>query len=166
MSERASISSQSGVRGRFWQAVLTRQLPLASLYPVEALERVALVKEGVPAALLVLLSEDMAISRDKLYDTLGVARATVDRKVRERRALSQDESERTLGMARLVGQVDAIVRQSGDPQGFDAARWVAAWLDRPHAALGGRRPAELMDTADGRSLVSDLIARMQSGAYA
>lgn len=166
MRARDLTSVQAGPRHQFWQAVLSRQLPLTSLDSFETLERVELVKEGVPAGLLVLLSEDMAISRDKLYDTIGVARATVDRKVRERRALSQDESERTLGMARLIGQVDAIVRQSGRPDGFDAAKWVATWLDRPHPALGGKRPAQLMDTSDGRSLVSDLIARIQSGAYA
>lgn len=80
--------------------------------------------------------------------------------------LNQDESERVLGIARLVGQVDNMVRESGNPEGFNAATWVAKWLDRPQPALGGMRPAELMDTADGRGIVSDLIARMQSGAYA
>ena len=58
-----------------------------------------------------------------------------------------------------------MVTESGSPQGFDAAKWVAAWLDRPQSVLRGKRPAEMMDTADGRSVVSDLVARMQSGAY-
>ncbi len=34
------------------------------------------------------------------------------------------------------------------------------------AALGGKRPADLMDTAEGQAIVSNLVARMQSGAYA
>lgn len=38
--------------------------------------------------------------------------------------------------------------------------------DEPLAALGGGKPAELKDTPDGEELVSDLVARMQSGAYA
>ena len=59
-----------------------------------------------------------------------------------------------------------MVHESGDPRGFKAAEWVAAWLDRPHPALGGRRPAELMDTTDGRAIVFDLVARAQSSAYA
>lgn len=151
---------------KLWRDLLSRRLPLASLYPFDAIERVELVKEGVPADLLVLISEDMAITKDKLYATIGLARATVNRKLRDRQVLSQDESERVLGIARLVGQVDTIVKESGNPGGFDAAKWVAAWLDRPQPALGGKPPAELMDTSDGRSIVSDLIARMQSGAYA
>jgi len=141
-------------------------LPLVALYPFDALERVELVKQGVPAGLLVLISEDMAIPKDKLYITIGLARATVNRKLREQQVLSQDESERVLGIARLVGQVHTLVEESGSLEGFNAAKWVAAWLDQPQPALGGKRPAELMDTADGRSIVSDLVARMQSGAYA
>ncbi len=147
---------------------MRRMLPLSSLYERDAMERVRLVKQGVPAQLLVVLARDMAISREKLYATIGVPRATADRKIREQALLNPDESERALGIARLVGQVDQIVRESGSPEGaegFDAARWAAAWLDRPHPALGGVRPATLMDTAEGRGIVSDLIAQMQSGAY-
>lgn len=145
---------------------LRRLLPLSSLYTRDAMERVRLVKRGVPAQFLVVLADDMAISKEKLYSTIGVARATADRKIREQTLLSPDESERALGIARLVGQVDQIVRESGSPEGFDAARWTAAWLDRPHPALGDVRPGTLMDTAEGRGIVSDLVAQMQSGAYA
>jgi len=162
-----STSPARGPRlNKLWRDLLSRRLPLASLYPFDAIERVDLVKEGVPASLLVLISEDMAISKDKLYTTLGLARATVNRKLRGQQVLNQDESERVLGIARLVGQVDQMVKESGNAVGFDAAKWVAAWLDRPQAALGGKRPAELMDTSDGSGIVSDLVARMQSGAYA
>ena len=153
-------------RNKLWRDLLSRRLPLASLYPFDAIERIEMVKEGVPASLLVLISEDMAISKDKLYTTIGLARATVNRKLREQQVLNQDESERVLGIARLVGQVSTLVKESGNPEGFNAAKWVATWLDQPQPALGGKRPAELMDSVDGRSIVSDLVARMQSGAYA
>ena len=161
-----TLASATAKRKKLWSALLSRRLPLASLYPFEAIERIELIREGVPARLLVLISEDMAIPKDRLYRTIGLARATVNRKLRGQQALSPDESERVLGIARLVGQVDAMVRESGNSEGFDAAKWVAAWLDRPQPALGGKRPADLMDTADGRGIVADLVARMQSGAYA
>jgi uncharacterized protein (DUF2384 family) len=79
--------------------------------------------------------------------------------------LSQDESERALGIARLIGLVEKIVGESGEPAGFDAARWTAAWLERPNNALAGKTPGDFMDTADGRALVAGLVAQMQSGAY-
>ena len=69
----------------------------------------------------------------------------------------------------VVASADAFflhVEESGDPTDFDAPAWTATWLDRPLPALGGRKPADFMDTAEGQQLVSNLIARMQSGAYA
>ena len=69
-------------------------------------------------------------------------------------------------MARLVGQVQSMVNDSGDPRGFNAAEWVARWLEEPLAALGGQKPVELMDTTEGQTMVSNLLARIQSGTYA
>ncbi len=129
-------------------------------------ERIGIVKQGLPANVLVTLATDMDVPRELVFSWLGIPRATANRKVRLDTVLSQDESERALGITRIVGQVGRIVRESGNPEGFDAARWTAAWLERPSRPLGGRRPGEFMDTADGRALVSGLVAQMQSGAYA
>lgn len=136
------------------------------LYGFGRVDRIGMVKEGLPARLLTTLATDMHVPRERLYAWLGIARATANRKVKDDRVLSQDESERALGIARLVGQVGKIVAESGEPAGFDAARWTAEWLEEPNAALGGKAPGEFLDTADGRALVSGLVAQMQSGAYA
>lgn len=67
---------------------------------------------------------------------------------------------------RLVSQVETMVKQSGTLEGFDAERWVIEWLHRPLPALGDKKPAELMGTKEGREIVSGILARIQSGAYA
>jgi putative toxin-antitoxin system antitoxin component (TIGR02293 family) len=136
-----------------------------TFFHASPLERIRIIKQGVPAKFVVVISVSMKMSKETLYGALNLARATIDRKVSKKQLLDQDESERVLAMTRLVGQADSIVRDSGTTEGFSAAEWVAAWLQRPHPALGGRRPGELMDTADGRDLVTDLLARQQSGAY-
>lgn len=136
------------------------------VYRADPLIRIGWVRDGVPAEVLPAMSAAMAVPREVLYTTLGLARATVSRKLQAGQRLSSDESERVLGLLRLIGQANALVAESGRPEGFDAARWVARWLDRPLPALGGLRPADLMDTGEGRELVSNLLARMQSGAYA
>ena len=87
-----------------------------------------------------------------------------DRKAREDEPPSADEA-RARGMAGLIVQVQTMIEESGNPESFDAAKWVARWLDRPLPALGGQKPGELMGTADGRALVHNIVARMQSGAY-
>ena len=131
----------------------------------EPLEQVQVIKQGVPAQMVVTVAKRMGITKERLFTTLGLPRATVDRKVREKKTLSQDESSRVLGISRLVGQAQAMVVESGDPIGFNAAEWVAGWLDQPVSALGGRRPAELMDTAEGQAIVANLLERAQTGAY-
>ena len=75
--------------------------------------------------------------------------------------------KKLVGLSRLIGQVDAMVRESGEaPVGFDAARWFAAWMGEPVAALGGLRPQQLLDTADGREALATLLLQMRSGVYA
>jgi putative toxin-antitoxin system antitoxin component (TIGR02293 family) len=148
-------------------AIVWRRVECAAeLFRTTKMQRVKIVKKGVPARYTGVLAAGMRMSKDKFYSTMGLPRATVDRKVRANLRLNLDESERVIGIARLVGQAQSMVQESGGPADFDSAKWLAGWLDRPLPALGGRRPGEFMDTAEGRALVSDLLAQQQSGAYA
>lgn len=136
------------------------------VFDAAPVDRIDLIKHGVAAAILAGMAKRMGTSQESLMQTLGMPRATVARKVKENQLLSTEHSERLLGMAKLVGQVEKMVAQSGDPGGFDAARWVGDWLNQPNPALGGQLPAEYMDTSEGQGLVSKLLAQAQSGAYA
>ena len=136
------------------------------IFEADPLAQVRVIKHGMSPAIVEQIAERMHVSKDKLLTTLGLARATVQRKTSRRKPLSADESSRVLGISRLIGQVRALVEQSGDASGFDAARWVAGWLDQPLPALSGIAPAQLMDTAEGQAIVAQVVARMQSGVYA
>ena len=59
-----------------------------------------------------------------------------------------------------------MLQDSNAPAEFDARAWMARWLTEPLPALGGSRPADLMDTMEGQSLVAAALAKIQSGAYA
>ncbi len=135
-------------------------------FDFDPLQRITAIKNGLPATLPGDIAARMGISKDKVYFTLGLPRATVERKVREAKPLSADEGAKVLGFARLVGQVQRMVQESGQPEGFDAALWLADWIDHPLPALAGMKPAQLMDTAEGQGLVANLLSRIQSGAYA
>lgn len=67
---------------------------------------------------------------------------------------------------RLINIVQTMVNESGNPTGFDAAHWLEEWMGKPLPALACATPASYMATAEGRQLVADLLAMMQSGAYA
>jgi putative toxin-antitoxin system antitoxin component (TIGR02293 family) len=136
-----------------------------SVYTASGVERIAMIRRGVPAVALNEIVRKMAISKERLYATLRFPTSTIDRKIRNNDALSAEHSERLLGLERLIGQVEVMLSQSGTGEKFDADRWVGAWLDHPLPALGGARPAEYMDTIEGQELVSGLLAQSQSGAY-
>lgn len=162
--ERAKTVRQSGAGKR--PRAPARTLTASGLYYATELERVAIIRQGVPANILVQIGRAMDMSNDLLFSTLALPRSTVVRKIQNNETLSAEQSERVVGLERLVGQVEAMVKQSGNPEGFDAGRWVGGWLQRPLPALGGKKPAELMDTMEGQNLVARFLAQSQSGAYA
>ena len=69
-------------------------------------------------------------------------------------------------MSKLIGQAQAMVDEAGAMEGVDPAAWIAQWLDQPLPALNHHRPRDLMDTAEGQAMVSQLLGRLQSGVYA
>lgn len=128
--------------------------------------RIALIRQGLPAATVSRLSARMGMSKELLLSSLGLSRATISRKEKDASVLSKDESERVLGVETLIGMVQAMVERSGDPAGFDAARWLSNWLSKPLPALAGATPASYMDTFEGQKMIGDLLAISESGAYA
>jgi len=146
-----------------WDALVDQSF--GAMYRLDVPARVALVREGAPADLLATIAERIGISREPLYRSLGLAPSTIKRKIQGHQALAVDESETALGTARLIGQVETMLAESSDEPDFDAAKWLGRWLERPNPALGGALPMSYLDTADGRQMISELLARMQSGAY-
>ena len=137
-----------------------------ALYHAPALTQVEWVKGGVGARDAKLILGQLHVSQGEALDALQIPVATVNRKARTNAPLSAAEGERVLGVGRLLGQVQTMVQDSGDPEGFDASAWLSAWISAPVPALGGARPLDLMDTMTGQALVSQALAQMQSGAYA
>lgn len=138
----------------------------AQFYQASSLDRIHQIRDGVPARVLVQTGEDMGMTKERMVSLLSFSRATVNRRIQARDTLPAEYSERIIGLQKLVGQVEVMVTESGDPTGFNAAHWVAEWLERPLPALNHARPADFMDTMEGQALVSSLLAKMQSGAYA
>lgn len=128
-------------------------------------QRVALIRRGVPASWLRDTEAAMGFSRSALCGLLGIKVSTVNRKLHNKALLSHDESERLMGLHRLLGEVQALLRDCGDGRPFDACAWLASWLLRPNQALGGETPAAFMDTAEGREKVGRLIGAQRSGAF-
>lgn len=144
-------------------------LGFRALFQSSPQDRIALIREGVQAKDFKLLASRLGIVQERLCRMLAIAPATVNRKAAQHQALSREESEKVIGLAKLIGQVETMLDQSGDPvlaQNFDAGKWLAGWINEPVPALGGRAPSAYLDTIEGQELVSSLLAMMQTGAYA
>jgi len=137
-----------------------------TLYKAPVLTQVEWVKSGLGARDAKVILRQLRVPQGDALNALHIPVATVNRKARTNAPLSAAEGERVLGFGRLLGQLQTMVRESGNPEGFDASAWLSAWMSAPVPALGGARPLDLMDTMTGQALVSQVLAQMQSGAYA
>ncbi len=153
----ASSGQDTGSPGTFSYLGVFRASPL---------ERISLIKQGISAAQVKSLFADLHIGQGAGFKALNLSTATVNKKAKSGGVLSREESERVIGFAKLVGQLEAMIQDAGNPAGFDARAWMARWLTEPLPAFGGARPADLIDTMEGQALISTALAQIQSGAYA
>ena len=147
-------------------AASARPFRYVDVYRASPADRIRIIKEGVSARKAKRLIADLHFDQGVLLGALNLKTATVNRKAARDETLSPDESERVIGIARLVGQVEAMLKESGEPDHFDARKWLSHWLKEPLPSLGGQRPVDLIDTMEGQSLVAQALGQMQSGAYA
>ena len=141
-------------------------LSYLAVYKASPLERISMIQHGIRATEAKRIIADLAIGQGVALKALKLSPATVNKKAKHNQTLSPGESERVIGFAKLVGQLEAVIQDSGSPEGFDAVAWMSRWLNDPIPALGGARPIDLMDTMEGQALVSTTLAQLQSGAYA
>lgn len=129
-------------------------------------EQIDLIRKGIPAETLVITGTDMGMTKERLLAFLQFPRTTINRRISKKESLPPELSERMIGLQRLIGQVESMMADEGTVQDFNAAHWVAQWLEQPLPALANAKPADYMDTIAGQELVARLLAKMQSGAYA
>lgn len=127
--------------------------------------RIDQIRAGVPALFVDYLSDSLGLSKARLCRALDLPAATLGRKLRTGGNLPPSQSERVIGVQRIVQEVGRIVEQSGDLKGFNAAAWVGCFLQTPLPALGGREPADYLDTLEGQLFVANLIRRSRDGVY-
>jgi putative toxin-antitoxin system antitoxin component (TIGR02293 family) len=124
-------------------------------------------RAGVVGSLIKDLSRRMEIPSSRVFRMLGVPKATAEKKAAAREMVSGRSGQAAIGMVRLLGIAQEIVRDSTaeEAEGFDAAKWLGQWIERPQPALGGRKPSELLDTPTGVEVVGRLLGSIRSGAF-
>ncbi len=123
-----------------------------------------LAKAGLRVRLVHHLADEMRVPSDIVAEWIGLPLADV-LKPMPGKALELNQGLRLLWLARLIGQAQTIVDSARTVTDFEAAQWTGAWLQASHPALGGVRPGDYLCRPDGPQAVSDVLARMESGAY-
>jgi putative toxin-antitoxin system antitoxin component (TIGR02293 family) len=131
------------------------------------MELVEAERQGVVGVFVKDMSKAMNIPAIRMFHILGVPKATAEKKVAAGEVISGSGGRAALGMARLLGIARNIVTNSKAPEAksFDSAKWLGRWLEHPQPALGGRKPADLIDTPTGVEIVARLLGSIESGAY-
>ncbi len=129
------------------------------------LELIALVREGIPAALLKELANDLRIPLKLLGKMLNVPQATLKRIGSHNKLLQPGLSERVLELIRIFNLVTDAATDSGHPDALDAGPWLGTWLQTPVPALGGEIPGNLLDTMTGVKLVTRVLNQGLHGVY-
>jgi putative toxin-antitoxin system antitoxin component (TIGR02293 family) len=137
---------------------------LAAATPIEMVE---IEREGVPGSFIKELSKRLQIPASRMFGILGVAKATAEKKAARGEMVTGSAGQAAVGMAKLLAVAQDIVTHSTalEAKGFDAAKWLGQWIQRPQPPLGGRKPADLIGTPTGLEVVVRLLGSIESGAY-
>ncbi len=132
-----------------------------------ALEQMEAERQGVRASVVKAMAREMGLSVARFFEIIGIPKATAEKKAAANGFIDGAAGQAALGIAALLSLAQELVEAStsAEAKGFDSTRWVGQWLETPNLALGGERPANMMDAPTGRRIVHNLLAGLASGAY-
>jgi putative toxin-antitoxin system antitoxin component (TIGR02293 family) len=130
-------------------------------------ERIEHERRGVGGAVVKSLARTLGMSHLRMFEVIGIPKATAEKKAATNSPITGAAGQSALGMVRLLAVAREIVANSDSARAkdFDTAKWLGSWIEKPQPALGGRRPAEMLDTPTGIETVVKLLGALESGAY-
>ncbi len=131
------------------------------------LERIEIERNGVPGAFIKDLSRHLGLTATRTLEILGVPKSTAANKSSVGKLVAGSAGQAAVGMIRLLGIAEGILTNSTAEaaRGFDIEKWLGTWIERPQPALGGHKPADLLDTPTGLEVVARLLGSLEGGAY-
>ncbi len=128
---------------------------------------VAFEREGVEGRRIKEMAGELCLPLTSFYEMLGLPKATIEKKTAANQPIAGAHGHAALGMARVLAVAKSIVANSTakEAKDFDVGKWLGAWITRPQPSLGGKKPAEFLDTPTGADIVCRLLGAIESGAY-
>ncbi len=122
-----------------------------------SLEGIERARSGINVGLVGEYASRIGMPKEQIFSLIDLSRSTAHRLEEGNKPLDRLRSDAFAGTARVIEKARRMLAS-------DEA--VRRWLLASVPALDFRTPQELMDTHDGRQVVSNLLDRIQSGAYA
>ena len=115
------------------------------------------IERGLPASAVGAVRERAGFSDEELY-RLVAPRRTLARREAEKQALTPEESERLVRVARIAAHAEQVF-----PGQIEYAR---TWLREPKRLLGDRTPIDALATEPGARAIEELLAGIEPGLFA
>jgi len=115
------------------------------------------IHRGIPTKTVESIAKRLELTALATVESLGVAKRTWARRVQSGALLSREESERVVGLARVLAVATEVLGDSATAR---------RWLLTENRALGGVIPLRMLDTGIGVSAVLDELGRIEYGVYA
>ncbi|HEX3437161.1 MAG TPA: antitoxin Xre/MbcA/ParS toxin-binding domain-containing protein [Pseudacidobacterium sp.] len=119
-------------------------------------ELVEQIRAGLPASTIALLAATLAIHRTQVAKRLNISSRTLSRRLSAKARLTQEESDRTLRMARVIALAKEVL---------GTEEKASRWINTSNRALGGLRPFDQLDTDPGVRSVEEVLLRIAYGIY-
>ncbi len=140
---------------------------LKQVHEATPVQMVEMERQGVAGTFITDLSKRMELPSSRVFAMLRIPPATAARKSAAAAVVDGRAGLAAIGMIKLLGIAQDIVEDStaADAKDFDTVKWLGQWIERPQPALGGRKPADYLDTPNGVEIVAQLLGAIHSAAY-
>lgn len=128
--------------------------PILGFPPSSEFDLARLVEHGLPTERLQLL-RDAGLSFTEISELVIPPRTLKHRKSRGE-ALSPEEADRALRVARIISQAEEV---------FGNREKALLWLRTPDVHLDGRTPLSMLRTESGGRLVEEMLFQIDEGIY-
>ncbi len=136
--------------------ITARQRDILGTKAATSEQLLAQIRKGFPPA-VVFRVEKLGFPRNALYSVIG-SRSTIQRRMKEKAKLAQDESDRLARVAGIVALAEDV---------FGNKDKAMRWLQRESVNLAGQgAPFKLLVTGQGTDLVRERLEQIRHGMYA
>jgi putative toxin-antitoxin system antitoxin component (TIGR02293 family) len=89
-------------------------------------------------------------------EELVIPKRTLARRTAKGEALTQEETDKALRLARIAAEADRV---------FGSPEKASRWLRKPNPALSGQTPLELLKSETGSRAVDELLGQIDHGMF-